>query len=76
VVAVRAAFQRYGTRRLRAKMQVLGWARICRTLTMAGLRAQQPLSFVPRTTDSDPAALAAPNRLLGQLAPPPPTGCE
>jgi putative transposase len=33
------------------------------------LRAQQPHSFVPRTTDSDPAVRAAPNRLLGQRAP-------
>ncbi|WP_092678583.1 IS3 family transposase [Hymenobacter arizonensis] len=30
---------------------------------------QQPRSFVPRTTDSDPAVRAAPNRLLGQPAP-------
>ena len=75
--AVRAAFQRhgrrYGTRRLRAEVQALGHAvgraRIRRTLASAGLRAQQPRSFVPRTTDSDPAVWAAPNRLLGQPAP-------
>ena len=30
---------------------------------------QQPRSFVPRTTDSDPNVRAAPNRLLGQPAP-------
>jgi putative transposase len=34
-----------------------------------GLRAQQPRSFVPHTTNSDPAVRAAPNRLLGQPAP-------
>ncbi|SMB99711.1 transposase IS3/IS911 family protein [Hymenobacter roseosalivarius DSM 11622] len=76
-VAVREAFvyhsQRYGTRRLRAEVQAQGHAvgrwRIRRVLQAHGLRAQQPRSFVPRTTDSDPAVHAAPNRLLGQLAP-------
>ena len=76
-VAVREAFadhsQRYGTRRLRAEVQAQGHAvgrwRIRRVLKMHGLRAQQPRSFVPRTTDSDPAVRAAPNRLLGQPAP-------
>ena len=76
-VAVREAFihhsQRYGTRRLRAEVQAQGHAvgrwRIRRVLKAHGLRAQQPRSFVPRTTDSDPAVRAAPNRLLGQLAP-------
>ena len=76
-VAVRAAFQRhgrrYGTRRLRAEVHAeghaVGRARIRRTLAAHGLRAQQPRSFVPRTTDSDPARWAAPNRLLDQLAP-------
>jgi transposase InsO family protein len=38
-------------------------------LTAAGLRAQQPRSFVPRTTDSDPNVRAVPNLLLGQPAP-------
>ncbi|WP_234795099.1 IS3 family transposase [Hymenobacter arizonensis] len=76
-VAVRQAFayhiQRYGTRRLRAEVQAQGHAvgrwRIRRVLIAHGLRAQQPRSFVPRTTDSDPAVRAAPNRLLGQPAP-------
>ena len=76
-VAVRTEFKwhsaRYGTRRLRAELQAQGhlvgrW-RIRRTLAAAGLRAQQPRSFVPRTTDSDPNVRAAPNRLLGQPAP-------
>jgi putative transposase len=76
-IAVREAFayhsQRYGTRRLRAEVQAQGHAvgrwRIRRVLHAHGLRAQQPRSFVPRTTDSDPAVRAAPNRLLGQPAP-------
>ena len=76
-VAVREAFayhcRRYGTRRLRAEVQAQGHAvgrwRIRRVLRAHGLRAQQPRSFVPRTTDSDPAERAAPNRLLGQPAP-------
>ena len=76
-VAVREAFayhsRRYGTRRLRAEVQADGHAvgrwRIRRVLKAHGLRAQQPRSFVPRTTDSDPAVRAAPNRLLGQPAP-------
>ncbi|MCC3155584.1 IS3 family transposase [Hymenobacter sp. BT770] len=75
--AVRQAFayhsQRYGTRRLRVEVQAQGHAvgrwRIRRVLHAHGLRAQQPRSFVPRTTDSDPAVRAAPNRLLGQPAP-------
>jgi transposase InsO family protein len=76
-VSVREAFadhsQRYGTRRLRAQVQAQGHAvgrwRIRHVLHAHGLRAQQPRSFVPRTTDSDPAVRAAPNRLLGQPAP-------
>jgi putative transposase len=67
-VAVREAFghhsQRYGTRRLRAEVQAQG-----HLVKAHGLRAQQPRSFVPRTTDSNPAVRAAPNRLLGPPAP-------
>ena len=87
-VAVREAFadhgQRYGTRRLRAEVQAQGhrvgrW-RVRRVLKAYGLRAQQPRSFVPRTTDSAPAVRAAPNRLLGRTRrasrpPRPRTGC-
>lgn len=58
-------------RRLRAGVQVDGHAvgrwRIRRVLKAHGPRAQQPRSFMPRTTD--PAVRAAPNRLLGQPAP-------
>lgn len=76
-MAVRAEFKwhsaRYGTRRLRAELHAQGhcvghW-RIRRALAAVGLRAQQPRSFVPRTTDSDPHVRAAPNLLLGQPAP-------
>jgi putative transposase len=74
---VRTAFRghsaRYGTRRLRAELQaqghVVGRGRIRRALAAAGLRAQQPRSFVPCTTDSAPNVRAAPNRLLDQPAP-------
>ena len=75
-VAVRKEFGRHsarcGARRLRAELHAQGhlvgrWC-IRRTLA-AGLRAQPPRSFVPRTTDSDPNVRAAPNRLLGQPTP-------
>ncbi|OGX89643.1 IS3 family transposase [Hymenobacter coccineus] len=76
-VAVREAFayhsQRYGTRRLRVEVQADGYAvgrwRTRRVFHAHGLRAQQPRSFVPRTTDSDLAVCVMPNRLLGQPAP-------
>jgi putative transposase len=64
---------RYDTRRLRAELHAQGYLvgrwRIRRALVAAGLRAQQPRSFVPRTTDSDPTVRAAPNLLLNQAAP-------
>ncbi|MGI4883967.1 MAG: IS3 family transposase [Janthinobacterium lividum] len=70
-VTVRAEFRwhsaRYDTRRLRAELHAQGYRvgrwRIRRALAAAGLRAQQPRSFVPRTTDSDPTVRAAPNRV-------------
>jgi transposase InsO family protein len=58
---------------LRAELHAQGYRvgrwRIRRALAAAGLRAQQPRSFVPRTTDSDPKGRAAPNLLLGQPVP-------
>ena len=54
---------------MQAQGHAVGRWRIRRVLKAHGLRAQQPRSFVPRTTDSDPAVRAAPNRLLGQPAP-------
>ena len=76
-LAVQQAFtrygRRYGTRRLRVEVHAedhaVGRRRIRQTLATYGLRAQQPRAFVPRTTDSDPARWAAPNRLLGQSVP-------
>ncbi|WP_165768323.1 IS3 family transposase [Hymenobacter amundsenii] len=48
----------------------MGRWRIRRVLKAHGLRAQQPRSFAAaRTTDSNPAVRAAPNRLLDQPAP-------
>jgi transposase InsO family protein len=75
--AVVRAFQRhgrrYGTRRLRAEVHAeghcIGRGRIRRVLRAHGLRAQQPRSFVPRTTDSGHGRRVAPNRLLGQPRP-------
>lgn len=65
--------RRYGTRRLRAELQAAGYQvgrhRIRRVLRQHGLRAQQPRSFVPRTTDSGHGQRVAPNRLLGRPRP-------
>ncbi len=59
------------TRRLRAELHAQGYCvgrwRIRRVLAAAGLRAQQPRSFVLH--DSDPNVRAASNRLLDQPAP-------
>ena len=52
-----------------AQGHAVGRGRIRRVLNAHGLRAQQPRSFVPCTTNSDPAVRTAPNRLLGQPAP-------
>ena len=73
-VAVRKEFAwhsaRCGTRRLRAELHAQGHQVGCwRTLAAASLRAQQPRSFVPLTTNSAPSVRAAPNRLLDQPAP-------
>ncbi|WP_201986528.1 hypothetical protein [Hymenobacter rubidus] len=51
-----------------AEGHAVGPWRICCVFHARGLRAQQPRSFVPPTTDSDPAVRAAPNRLLSQPA--------
>ncbi|MDF7813885.1 DDE-type integrase/transposase/recombinase [Hymenobacter sp. YC55] len=44
---------------LHAKGHAVGRWRICRTLAQSGLRAQQPRSFMPRTTELNPAARRA-----------------
>jgi len=64
-----AALRHASATGLQAQGHAVGRWRIRRVLKPHGLRAQQPRSFVPRTTDSDPAVRAAPNRLLGQPAP-------
>ena len=65
--------RRYGTRRLRAELQAEGH-RVGRYALRGWLRAsgQRALSTRPqrpRTTQADPAAVVAENRLLGQPAP-------
>jgi len=73
-VAFRTQFRwhvaHYGTLRLRAELHAQGYLlgrwRIRRALASAGLRAYQPCSFVPRTTDADPTVRTASNLLLGQ----------
>lgn len=61
--------RRYGTRRLRAELQNTDYQisryRILRVPRQHGLRAQQPRSFVPRTTDSCHGQRVAYNQLLG-----------
>lgn len=60
--------RRYGTRRLRVELQEqglsLGRYRIRKVLKANGLRAIQPKSFVPRTTDSGHGKRNSPNLLL------------
>jgi len=75
--AAQAAFkrhaERYGTRRLRAELRAEGHAvgrYALRTwLRRHGLRALSTRAQRPRTTQADPQAVAAENRLLGQPAP-------
>ncbi len=77
-VAVRQLFvrhaRRYGTRQLRVELAAQGYTgigrkRIRHVLAAHGLRAQQPRSFVPRTTQSNLTVRAAPNRLLDRPVP-------
>lgn len=66
--------RRYGTRRLRVELREkghrVGRQALRTALRRHGLRALQPASYVPRTTDSSHGQRCAPNRLLNQ---PPPT---
>ena len=76
---VRALFwkhrRRYGTRRIVSELADLGQAcgarRVARILKNQGLRAIQPKSFVPKTTDSRHGLGYSPNLLLEM---PEPTG--
>ncbi len=60
--------RRYGTRRLVEELKdegiKVGRARIRSTLSKNQLRAIQPRSFVPRTTQSDPMLRRSPNLLI------------
>ena len=78
VCAFRRQARRDGTRRLRAERPAAGhrvgrW-RIRRVLRAYGLQAQQPPSFMPRTTDPAHGRRVAPNRLLGPPHRPHPGG--
>ena len=65
--------RRYSTRRLRAELQAkglrVGRQRLRTALRRLGLRALQPTSYVPRTTDSTHGQRCAPNLLLDQPRP-------
>lgn len=66
--AVAGKWQRYGTRRIASELLDLGQhmspRRVARLLKNQGLRAIQPKSFVPKTTDSRHRLLYSPNLLL------------
>ena len=66
--------RRYGSRRLQAELQaegfVIGRHQVRRLMKEQGLRAIQPRSFVPRTTDSRHTLGSAPNLLLDRKLPP------
>ncbi|MBO0361180.1 IS3 family transposase [Hymenobacter sp. BT186] len=65
--------KRYGTRRLRAELQAeghqVGRYALRSWLRASGQRALSTRPQRPRTTQADPAAVVAENRLLGQPAP-------
>jgi transposase InsO family protein len=60
--------RRYGSRRLKVEMQEMGYKvgrhRVRKLLKEQGLKAIQPHSFVPKTTQSKHGLVACPN-LLG-----------
>jgi transposase InsO family protein len=59
--------KRYGTRRLQVELGRQGYpmsrGKLRRIMQQEGLRAIQPKSFVPRTTQTDPGRLRSPNLL-------------
>jgi hypothetical protein len=65
--------KRYGTRRLRVALRQqghhVGRQALRRAMRCRGLRALQPKSYTPRTTDSTHGLRCAPNRLLDQPTP-------
>ena len=74
---VRAVFwkhrRRYGARRIAAELADLGEAcsprRVAKVLKIQGLRAIQPKSYVPKTTDSRHHWGYSPNLILRQAEP-------
>lgn len=62
--------RRYGARRIREELKDLGYTcstrRVAKLLKIQGLRAIQPKSFKPRTTDSRHRLGYSPNLLLGR----------
>ena len=81
--AVREVFwehsRRYGARRIAAALQARGWVigrqQVRQRMDELGLRAIQPHSFVPRTTDSRHTLGYSPNLLLEMKLPPDAPGC-
>lgn len=66
--------RRYGSRRIHAELRAEGWqigrGRIRKVMNAAGLKAIQPSSFVPRTTNSCHSLGYSPNLLLAMKLPP------
>lgn len=66
--------RRYGARRIHAELQAggicIGRHQVRRLMREQGLRAIQPKSFVPRTTDSRHSLGYSPNLLLEHKLPP------
>ena len=72
--------RRYGSRRLLVELQqeedlVISRYRIRSIMQQQGLKAIQPRSFVPRTTDSTHGLTISPNLLLGKPQPIAPNLC-
>jgi len=64
---------RYGSRRIVAELRSRGWEvgrdRVRSLMRSLGLKAIQPASFVPKTTQSDPSRIRSPNLLLERESP-------
>ena len=72
--------RRYGSRRLMVELQqeeelIIGRYKIRSIMQQQGLKAIQPRSFVPRTTDSTHGLTISPNLLLGKPLPIAPNLC-
>jgi len=66
--------RRYGSRRLSSTLRDLGYEvgryRVRRLMKAMSLKAIQPRSFVPKTTQADPSKTRSPNLLLDLKGPP------